>query len=67
MQDKIYLKVEQAKKELKPVLDKVKEINTALDGINVYKIDKLMELIRTFNRMSDDEKRLFEILIKETK
>jgi mevalonate kinase len=66
MQNNIYLKIEQAKKQLYPITDKVKEINKTLDNVNTYKIERLIELLETFNRMSEENKRLFEILIKES-
>jgi len=66
MQDNIYLKIEQAKKQLNPITDKIKEVNKTLDNINTYKIERLIELLEKFNRMSEEDKRLFEILIKES-
>jgi predicted nucleic acid-binding Zn-ribbon protein len=66
MQDNIYLKIEQAKKQLNPITDKVKEINKTLDNVNTYKIERLIELIEKFNRMSEENKMLFELLIRHT-
>lgn len=66
IQSKMYLKIEETKKKLNPITEKIKEINFVLDKINIYKIEKVIELIEKFNRMSEEDKRLFEILIKQT-
>jgi len=66
IQSKMYLKIEETKTKLNPITDKIKAINETLDKVNTYKIEKLIELIEKFNRMSEEDKRLFEILIKQS-
>ena len=66
IQSKMYLKIEETKTKLNPVTDKIKEINVALEKVNTYKIERVIELIEKFNRMNEEDKRLFEILIKQS-
>jgi len=66
IQSKMHLKIEETTKKLDPVTDKIKEINVALDKVNTYKIERVIELIEKFNRMNEEDKRLFEILIKQS-
>jgi len=63
---KMYLKIEETKNKLNPITDKIKEVNKTLESLNTYKIERVIELIDKFNRMSEEDKRLFEILIKQT-
>jgi len=66
VQDKMYLKIKETQDRLDPITSKIKSINETLDKINTYKIERVIELIDKFNRMSEEDKRLFEILIKQT-
>jgi len=63
---KMYLKIEDTKNKLNPITDKIKEVNKTLESLNTYKIERVIELLNTFNKMSEEDKRLFEILIKQT-
>ena len=62
----MYLKIEETKTKLEPIISKIKSINETLEKVNTYKIERLIELIEKFNRMSEEDKKLFEILIKNT-
>jgi len=64
IQSKMYLKIEETKTKLNPVTDKIKEINVALEKVNTYKIERVIELIEKFNRMNEEDKRLFENINK---
>ena len=66
IQSKMHLKIEETKNKLDPIVSKIKSINETLDKVNTYKIEKVIELIEKFNRMSEEDKRLFEMLIKHT-
>ena len=66
IQSKMYLKIEETKTKLNPITDKIKEVNKTLESLNTYKIERVIELLNTFNKMSEEDKRLFEILIKQT-
>jgi len=66
IQSKMYLKIEETKTKLEPIISKIKSINETLEKVNTYKIERLIELIEKFNRMSEEDKKLFEILIKNT-
>jgi len=66
IQSKMYLKIEETKGKLDPIISKIRSINETLDKVSTYKIEKVIELIEKFNRMSEEDKRLFEILIKQT-
>jgi len=66
IQSKMYHKIEETKDKLDPITSKIKSINETLEKINTYKIERVIDLIEKFNRMSEEDKRLFEILIKQT-
>ena len=66
IQSKMHLKIEETKSKLDPIVNKIKSINETLDKVNTYKIEKVIELIEKFNRMNEEDKRLFEMLIKHT-
>lgn len=66
IQSKMYVKIEETKNKLDPITSKIKSINETLEKVNTYKIERVIELIEKFNRMSEEDKRLFEILIKQT-
>jgi len=66
VQSKMHLKIEEIKSKLDPIVSKIKSINETLDKVNTYKIEKVIELIEKFNRMSEEDKRLFEMLIKQS-
>lgn len=65
VQSKMYLKIEETKKALLPIVDKIKEVNKTLDNINTYKIERMIELIHKFSVMNDEEKRILEIIINQ--
>ena len=66
IQSKMHQKIKETKDKLEPIISNIKSINETLDKVNTYKIEKVIDLIEKFNRMSEDDKRLFEMLIKQT-
>ena len=60
-------RIEKAKNEMGDLLSEINKVNKALDGISVYKAEKLIELIEKFNNMPAVEKELFAKLLEVSK
>lgn len=60
-------KINKVKDELRNVVSQVDSVKKTLDGISTYKIEQLLNLVERFNRMSQEEKGFFELLLKHSK
>jgi hypothetical protein len=66
MQSAMSRKVSDATKQLKVLEGRVEDIKKGLESLNTYKLEHLLELIAKFNDMTDADKRLFEVLLKNS-
>lgn len=62
--DKISSKTMQLKEEVSKIGNQIKQLNDQLQELNTYKIERLIELVTKYNNMSDEDKRIFEIVLK---
>lgn len=60
-------KIKQLKPELQNVKNQIDEVSKIMNGLSTYNIDKLLEVVRKVNGMSEDDKRLMVDLINLTK
>lgn len=60
-------KIKQLKPELQNVKSQIDEVSKVMNGLSTYNIDKLIEVVRKVNGMSEDDKKLMTDLISLTK
>lgn len=67
----LYKKESEISKKLKPiensinsVCSKINAINNSIDSMSLFKLEKGIELIEKFNRLSDDDKDVFKQIFK---
>jgi hypothetical protein len=53
--------------DVKGLKEQVDGLNKSLDSINIYKVDKLIDLIDKFNRMGTENRRIFELILTNSK
>jgi len=53
--------------DVKGLKVQVDELNKSLDAINIYKVDRLIDVIDKFNRMGTEDKRIFELILTNNK
>lgn len=70
----VWDKCDQLIRDSKPTIDKaasliegllstIRKINSNLDGISIWKIEKMIELIEKFSKLTEEEKNMFKILL----
>lgn len=59
-------KIRQLKPELQNIKNQIDEVNKVMNGVSTYNIDKLLEVVRKVNGMSEDDKKLMIDLINLT-
>lgn len=61
--DKIYKQAKKIENDLRPIILTIQQINNSISNFSTYKIEKLIEVIDKFSRMSDNEKHMIKVLI----
>lgn len=59
-------KIKQLKPELQNIKNQIDKVSEIMNGLSTYNIDKLLEVVRKVNGMSEDDKKLMIDLINLT-
>jgi len=65
--DKIHSKTKQMTNSIEKLHKDVKKISDELDNFNTYKIEKVIDLIDQYNRMTDEDKQIFSVILSSGK
>lgn len=65
--EKIDKKTLAIKKDIYSISNDVEELADKLKNLNIYKIERLIELIEMYNRMSENDKEIFKLILDRDK
>ena len=51
------------KKDVYSITKDIKDISKELEGLNIYKLERIIELINTYNNMSESDKEVFKLIL----
>lgn len=51
------------KKDIYDITKDIKDISRELEGLNTYKLERIVELINTYNNMSESDKDVFKLIL----
>ena len=60
-------KIKAVRAETQELKEDLKALKSSLQAIDIYGMDKLLELVRAFNNMDDKSKELFKVLVENYK
>ena len=61
--EKIDKQTMRIKKDIYDITKDIKDISKELEGLNTYKIERIIELINTYNNMSESDKDVFKLIL----
>jgi len=56
-------KIKEIREETKCIVEEVKELKESINGLNLYGMDKLLEVVRTFANLDDKSKEVLSFII----
>lgn len=60
-------KIKDVREETQAIKEDLFDLRSSIQSIDIYGLDKLLEIVRTFNNMDDKSKELFKILMENYK
>lgn len=63
----VYEKTSEIKKTIELMKRDVTSLKEAINSLDFYRIDKILELVRTFNNLNESDKKLFTMVVSNIK
>jgi len=63
--DMVYGKLKELESKTKQFKQDIESINNSIDHVSLYKIEKVIEIVDKFNRMSEDDKGIIKYLLEQ--
>jgi len=63
--DMVYGKLKELESKTKQFKQDIESINNSIDHVSMYKIEKVIEIVDKFNRMSEDDKGIIKYLLEQ--
>ena len=63
----VYEKTSEIKKSIELMKRDVTSLKEAINSLDFYRIDKILELVRTFNNLNESDKKLFTMVVSNIK
>ena len=61
--NKINARTRSIKEDIISIRKDVEDVAESIENLDIYKLDRIVELIEKYNRMTDDDKQIFNIIL----
>lgn len=63
----VYKKTSEIKESIKLMRNEISSLKEAINSLDFYRIEQILELVRTFNNLNESDKKLFTMVVSNIK